>query len=232
MEFNFETPLILRLRKMAGKPLTLVLSIFSFLLAAAFSIYLVNSINIIYGICAALCLVMSIVYLSVFCSVKKCDKPLKGSAFSFGAITSILGILVLIAAWYFMNENLFGIVTRLIKNFSHSNGMPAFEFYAEAGAVFGVLFFISAFFTFISAKNTASKNYPHKAAGIIWAIVCFISALLVIGGAVTLILLGGYKHFILDNSHIYYSAITLLIFVNLILGGVFALNIVKASGVK
>ena len=82
------------------------------------------------------------------------------------------------------------------------------------------------------SKSTASENYPHKAAGIFFAIVCFIVVLGIIGGAVYLIAMGGYKYFILDPSHIYYSVLSLLIIVNLILSGFFAINLLKANGVK
>lgn len=232
MEFNFETPLILNLRKMAGKPLTLVLSVFSFLLAAGFGIYLVKSISIVYAVLAAICLLMSISFLAVFCSLKRCNRTLGGSAFSFGAFVCVLSAAALVAVYVFLNDKFLNIVARFIKNLSGIVGMPSFEYYAEVGAVVGIIWFISAFFMFAAAKSTASKNYPHKVCAIFTAIISFVLVAGILAGCITLLAFDGYKYFIIDNSHIYYSVMTVLIFINLLLGGLFALNLVKANGVK
>ena len=44
--------------------------------------------------------------------------------------------------------------------------------------------------------------------------------------------MGGYEHFALDASHVYYSTLSLIVLINLVFSGIFAINLAKANGVK
>ena len=98
MAFEFETPLILRLRKALGSGLTLTASLFFLLTAALFGLYIylftdsIATLPILAVILAAVCFLAFLTGLITFVSARRREKMLSAAAKTY--LVSLLASVV------------------------------------------------------------------------------------------------------------------------------------------
>ena len=201
MEFNFETPLILRLRKIAHSKTVLWCGIMFAILSAAITASMAillwqkspytetNWVNVFYAFCIFVVpnLLLTAAFFTVYISAKNKDAVLPTGGFTAAAILTLLaGIPIITLNLY---SGAFGIAESFFINIFHSGGMPSR--YVETDffnlnivyivlTVVLVLFFFTLCAAFFSAASVARNNKPRKFFPILLAIVSFIVFYLVL----------------------------------------------------
>ena len=190
MEFNFETPLILRLRKIAHSKTVLwcgilfaVMPIFS---GWEFISCLMNSNPSLYSLIPMACdllffLLPCISFFVVFISAKNKDAVLPTGGFTAAGILCALACVFLILNH---NPHIASLDVGKVFYFNVFNsGIPSnvFDFEKVYIKLMGIIaivvfevFFVSLSATFFSAASVAKNNKPRKFFAIILAIVSFI----------------------------------------------------------
>ena len=196
MEFNFETPLILRLRKIAHSKTVLWCGIMFAVLTVLFaglsviSFYPQNInkdfyVMVGYVIFNAL---LAISFFTVFISSRNKDTVLPTGGFTAAGIICLISILVLAAIYVFCFDVLktyFSLISityigNILRGGSVNLDPIISDFtklgniYVAAAFIIPVLLSLALAFAFFSAASVARNNKPKKFFPIILAIVCFI----------------------------------------------------------
>ena len=217
MEFNFETPLILRLRKIAHSKTVLWCGIMFAILSAAITASMAillwqkspytetNWVNVFYAFCIFVVpnLLLTAAFFTVYISAKNKDAVLPTGGFTAAAILTLLaGIPIITLNLY---SGAFGIAESFFINIFHSGGMPSR--YVETDffnlnivyivlTVVLVLFFFTLCAAFFSAASVARNNKPRKFFPILLAIVSFIVFAFYLCYIAQYIINGGFEDFI------------------------------------
>lgn len=217
MEFNFETPLILRLRKIAHSKTVLWCGIMFAVLSAAITASMAillwqkspytetNWVNVFYAFCIFVVpnLLLTAAFFTVYISAKNKDAVLPTGGFTAAAILTLLaGIPIITLNLY---SGAFGIAESFFINIFHSGGMPSR--YVETDffnlnivyivlTVVLVLFFFTLCAAFFSAASVARNNKPRKFFPILLAIVSFIVFAFYLCYIAQYIINGGFEDFI------------------------------------
>lgn len=217
MEFNFETPLILRLRKIAHSKTMLWCGILFAILSAVMIVAIAISMwqnspyvkitweDFVYPFACYVVpnLLLTAAFFTVYISAKNKDAVLPTGGFTAA------GILTLLAGIHIITLNLyygaFGIAESFFIYIFHSGGMPSR--YVETDffnlnivyivlTVVLVLFFFTLCAAFFSAASVARNNKPKKFFPILLAIVSFIVFAFYLCYIAQYIINGGFEDFI------------------------------------
>jgi hypothetical protein len=218
MEFNFETPLILRLRKIAHSKTVLWCGILFAVLSAAITASIAILLwqkspyvkitweDFVYPfVCYVVPnLLLTAAFFTVYISAKNKDAVLPTGGFTAAAILTLLaGIPIITLNLY---SGAFGIAESFFINIFHSGGWPSK--YVETDlfnlnivyivlTVVLVLFFFTLCAAFFSAASVARNNKPKKFFPILLAIVSFIVFAFYLCYIAQYIINGGFAHFVI-----------------------------------
>lgn len=239
MAFEFETPLILRLRKALGSGLTLTTSLFFLLTAALFGLYIYlftdssKALPILAVILAAVCFLAFLTGLITFVSARRREKMLSAAGANFGIFSSLVSLLALIGSYiFFMNESAFFEPIRNILAFFGIHDGVVRLFGSEI--FFSVGFFLALFalLFFLSVRKTILNNRPHSALSILLAIYLLAVVIGFVFLAVYFFITSGIKAFSASFINVYYIIVALSVLITLFLTALCGIKYFTSCGGK
>lgn len=239
MAFEFETPLILRLRKALGSGLTLAASLFFLLTAALFGLYIylftdsIASLPILAVILAAVCILAFLTGLITFVTARRREKMLSAAGANFGILSSLVSLGFLIGSYiFFMNESKFFEPIRNILCFFGIHDGVVRLFGSEIFFSVGILLALFALLFFISVRKTILNNRPHSAISILLAIYLLTVVIGFVFLAVYFFITSGVKDFSVSLINVYYIVIAVFVLITLFLTALCGIKYFTSCGGK
>lgn len=239
MAFEFETPLILRLRKALGSGLTLTTSLFFLLTAALFGLYIYlftdssKALPILAVILAAVCFLAFLTGLITFVSARRREKMLSTVGANTGIIFSLISFIVLIGSYIFFmyDGNFFAPIGKMVSFFGIQD--QAFVL-LRSEIFFGVaaLFSLLSLGYFWNMRKTILNNRPHRAFSLLISVFSIALVIVFTALAVYSFITVGIENFTPTLTNIYYIVLAVFVLISLFLTGLCGIKYYNSCGGK
>lgn len=237
MAFEFETPLILRLRKALGSGLSVITSCFYFLTSLLFGFYIylftdnLNSLPILAVILTFLSLLPFITGLAVFVGAKHREKMLSTVGANTGIIFSLISFIVLIGSYIFFmyDGNFFAPIGKMVSFFGIQD--QAFVL-LRSEIFFGVaaLFSLLSLGYFWNMRKTILNNRPHRAFSLLISVFSIALVIVFTALAVYSFITVGIENFTPTLTNIYYIVLAVFVLISLFLTGLCGIKYYNSCG--
>ncbi len=237
MEFQFETPLILKIRSALGGATVIITSIFYLLSAILFGFYIygyfggISNLPILAVTFAVFSLSAFITGIAIFKSAKKKETVLSSGGASFGAIISIISAVVLIALYFVFKSSadVFAPIENTIGVFGIKEGF-IYNYRNEIFFILSFVFSLLSFGFFLSLKKTVINNRPHRAFSILLALYSFLIAAAAVGLAVYYFVIGGIDDFEISKTSVFYLTVSVFVILSIFMTGLSAVKYYISCG--